>query len=211
MWRDKETGRVVTRHDAIRALRPFTALPVLLTDDWIELIGFDPVQTTVPVFDPETQVATQGAPVQVDGKWVQTWVVTDLHPDEIADRTAYKAGKLAEAKVKKNSAINHWREQANYSVFPHAGKMIACDLLSRSDIDAVASHINLFGTFPDGFPMGWKTKDETYIPLPDIPAFKAMFRSMTAQGTANFNKSQQLKAVLAAAITEDEVNAITWD
>jgi hypothetical protein len=117
---------------------------------------------------------------------------------------------LATIKVARNAEINTWRAAANVSTFPHAGKVIACDALSRSDIDGVANHIALFGTFPAGFPGAWKAVDNTLIPLPDVDAFRAMYASMTAQGTENFNHSQSLKAALALATTPEEVAAIEW-
>lgn len=117
---------------------------------------------------------------------------------------------LAELKAAKNARINAWRAAANLSTFPHADKLIACDELSRSDIDGVASNIALFGQFPSGFPGAWKATDNTLIPLPDVDAFRAMYASMTAQGAENFNHSQSLKAALALATTPEEVAAIKW-
>lgn len=117
---------------------------------------------------------------------------------------------LAALKTAKNQQINAWRMAANLSTFPYAGKLIACDDLSRSDIDAVAGSISLTGAFPPGFPGGWKATDNTIIPLPDIATFKAMYSAMTAQGTANFARSQALKTALAAATTQADIDAITW-
>jgi len=117
---------------------------------------------------------------------------------------------LATLKVVKNAEIDHWRAQANASTFPYGGKLIACDALSRSDIDGVANHIALCGGFPDGFPGGWKATDKTMLPLPNVDAFRAMYASMTAQGTENFNHSQDLKAQLAAAGTPEAIAAIQW-
>lgn len=117
---------------------------------------------------------------------------------------------LSALKAAKNEQINAWRAAANQSTFPHEGKDIACDPLSRSDIDAVASGIALSGGFPTGFPMAWKATDNTFITLPDVDAFKAMYASMTARGTQNFQHSQALKALLAAADTQDEIESIAW-
>jgi hypothetical protein len=117
---------------------------------------------------------------------------------------------LDQLKARKNAEINQWRAAANQSTFPFAGKLIDCDALSRSDIDAVANHIGLFGAFPDGFPMAWKTADNDYVLLPDVAAFKAMYRAMTAQGTANFDRSEALKVALGNATDAAEVAAITW-
>jgi hypothetical protein len=113
-------------------------------------------------------------------------------------------------KAAKNVQINVWRASANLSTFPYNGKLIACDALSRSDIDGVANHIALFGTFPEGFPGAWKATDNTFIPMTDIDAFKEMYAAMTAQGTANFSYSQELKAALATATTQEEIAAIVW-
>lgn len=117
---------------------------------------------------------------------------------------------LSELKALKNLEINAWRAAANHSSFTHLGKVIACDELSRSDIDAVAGSISLTGAFPAGFPGAWKAVDNTYIMLPDIAAFKAMYNSMTTQGTQNFLYSQLLKTALAAATSIEEINAVVW-
>jgi hypothetical protein len=117
---------------------------------------------------------------------------------------------LDELKARKNAEINQWRAAANQSTFLFAGKLISCDALSRSDIDAVANHIGLFDDFPDGFPMAWKTADNEYVPLPDVAAFKAMYRAMTAQGTTNFDRSETLKRAVGNSTNAAEVAAIAW-
>ncbi|MCG2585519.1 DUF4376 domain-containing protein [Massilia sp. TS11] len=115
---------------------------------------------------------------------------------------------LAAAKAKCNDAINAWRLHANFSHFTHGGKQIACDQLSRSDLDAVANSIGLTGEFPEGWPGGWKAMDNTILPLATIEAFKSLYASMTAQGTANFGQAQAWKAQLAAAEDEADIAAI---
>lgn len=135
----------------------------------------------------------------------------DATPEEIAEveaRVAASAYSVAADKLTLNAEINTWRAAINYTTFPHAGKFIACDVLSRSDIDAVANHIALFGTFPASFPGAWKTTDNTLIMQPTIADFKAMFTSMTTQGTANFNQSQTWKASTNSATTRAELDAI---
>ena len=121
-----------------------------------------------------------------------------------------KPANLTQVKLDKNRQINEWRSEVNQSTFTHSGKTIACDVLSRSDIDAVAGSIALNNAFPAGFPNAWKATDNTYLSLPDIAAFKAMYNSMTLQGTINFGHSQDLKTALAAATTLDQINAIVW-
>lgn len=137
-------------------------------------------------------------------------VLRDATPEESAEFEAQGEAAVGALRAAKNTEINKWRSLANLSTFPHAGKLVSCDELSRSDIDGVANNIALFGEFPAGFPGGWKATDNTMIPLPDVDAFRAMYASMTAQGAANFNRAQELKAQLAAASTPEAIAAITW-
>lgn len=148
----------------------------------------------------------------------------EVSPEIYDNWTAYRANaarngvelaplsqpSIADLKAAKNEKINSWRAAANLSTFPHAGKEIACDALSRSDIDGVANNIALSGGFPTEFPMAWKAVDNTFIQLADVNAFKAMYASMTTQGTENFKHAQALKAQLASAQTQADIDAIAW-
>jgi hypothetical protein len=162
----------------------------------------EPVKPTITA----TQKITQNGFEQVNGVWQAKWVISNQTSEELAATAA----QLVIAKSERNKLINDWREAANFSTFPLNGKLIACDSLSRSDIDAVAGNIALFGAFPPGFPGAWKYTDNSYLSLPNIDAFKTMYTAMTTQGTSNFNHSQTLKSELAAATTIDEVQAIVW-
>jgi hypothetical protein len=137
-------------------------------------------------------------------------VVRDATEEESAEIQARSVDAMDSIKASKNEEINAWRAAANLSTFPHAGKLIACDSLSRSDLDGVANAIALSGSFPTGFPGAWKATDNSMIPLADLDAFRALYASMTAQGTANFNHAQALKTQLASASTPEEVAAIVW-
>lgn len=165
--------------------------------------GFYGYCTSTPPASTETHFVLEKMPETVDGVLTQAW-------EFVAYSTEQKAARLAAVKANKNAEINQWREAANFSTFPHGGKMIACDRLSRSDIDAVANSVSLTGAFPTGFPGGWKAVDNSIIPLANIAAFKAMFASMTEQGTANFTHAQALKTALASATSIAEVEAIVW-
>jgi hypothetical protein len=153
-----------------------------------------------------TQVASLIEFRFINGSWTPRWQVVEKTPEQLAQ----DAQALSDQRTAKNDQINAWRAEANLSTFPHAGKQIACDALSRSDIDGVANNIALSGGFPSGFPMAWKATDNTFIQLADVDAFKAMYASMTAQGTENFNHAQALKARLAAASSPEEIAAIAW-
>lgn len=117
---------------------------------------------------------------------------------------------LAELKAAKNAEINAARLAANFSTFTHAGKQIACDQLSRSDIDGTNGFVSLYGAMPPGWPGGWKAVDNTYVAIADVAAWMAFYASMFAAGNANFAKAQALKTQLDAATTAEQVAAIAW-
>lgn len=123
---------------------------------------------------------------------------------------AVRVESLADLKAARNSYINEQRRKANLSTFGHSGKVFACDELSRSDIDGVNGEVALTGALPETFPGAWKAVDNTYLPIPDVPAWTAFYQAMVAQGAANFLHAQQLKAALAAATTPAQVAAIVW-
>ena len=117
---------------------------------------------------------------------------------------------LAELKAVKNSEINNARLVSNRSTFTHSGKVIACDELSRGDIEGTNGIVSLFGVLPTGWPGGWKAVDNTYVVISDVAGWKAFYASMYAAGIANFSKAQTMKAQLSAATTAAQVSAIVW-
>lgn len=117
---------------------------------------------------------------------------------------------LTALKATKNAEINAARLAANFSTFPHAGKAIACDQLSRSDIDGTNGFVSLYGALPPGWPGGWKAVDNTYVPISSVDGWKAFYSSMFEAGNANFAKAQALKTQLEAAATAAEVAAVVW-
>ena len=196
-----ETGEYPLYEIQIRAAHPQVSFSSTFTPP----DGYAAVRDTLqPVYDPVTHACTPGTPVLLDGEWVSSWEVVAL-PPEVA------AANLAALKAAKNRQINEWRAAANQTHFTYSGKQIACDALSRSDIDAVAGSIALTGAFPAGFPGAWKAMDNSYVVLANVEAFKAMYASMTAQGSINFGKSQALKAALDAATTAAQVAALVWE
>ena len=96
------------------------------------------------------------------------WVVLAQHPSLLP--------QLISAK---NAEINAARLAANFSTFTHGGKAIACDQLSRSDIDGTNGFVALYGSLPPGWPGGWKAVDNTYVAIANVAAWKA---SMTSAG-----------------------------
>ena len=139
--------------------------------------------------------------------------VVEMSAAEEADFLAQQAANvptLAQLKAAKNSEINSARLAVNQTTFTHAGKVIACDELSRGDIDGMNGFVALYDAMPPGWPGGWKAVDNTYLSIPDVAAWKAFYSSMFAAGNANFAKAQALKSNLAAATTAAQVAAVVW-
>lgn len=131
-----------------------------------------------------------------------------FHKFDYATRQWYDPRTLEQVKQAKNGAINAARLRANTSFFVFRGKQIAVDPLSRSDIDAAHGAFLLAGGPPPGWPGRWKAIDNTFVDIPDLATWAQFYGTMVATGTANFQRSQALKAQLDAATTIAEVEAI---
>lgn len=117
---------------------------------------------------------------------------------------------LALAREAKRADINAQRDAADRGQFEYAGRRFDADAASQSRITAVALVVARTRALPDNFPGAWKDADNGYLPIPDTATWDAFYGAMVAQGTANFARSEALKARLAAATTVEEVAAITW-
>ena len=106
--------------------------------------------------------------------------------------------------------INAARLAANQSSFTFAGKQIACDPLSRSDIDAVNGFLSRTGTLPAGWPGAWKAVDNTFVAIATAADWDALYAAMVARGMLHFAYSQSLKAQGVAAGTLPQLDAIVW-
>jgi hypothetical protein len=133
------------------------------------------------------------------------WEVTQIPEPEIES--------LESVKIRKNQEINQSRLSANQTSFTYAGKDVACDQLSRGDIDAVNGIVAITNSLPPSWVGGWKAIDNSIIPIPDLATWIAFYGSMVYQGTLNFNKAQTLKAQLDAAYLANDRSAmelISW-
>lgn len=149
-----------------------------------------------------------------DAGWlqIQGGVIVEVDPS---------SSQIADAKSKKDLEINAARLAANYSTFTYGGKLIACDALSRSDIDGVNGYVALNNALPPNFPGAWKATDNTYVIIADVTTWKAFYAAMVAVGTTNFLHAQTLKTAIDTIIgdsvtyptTADKIaaiEAITW-
>ena len=120
---------------------------------------------------------------------------------------------LDSIKSRKNGEINASRLAANMGTFTYIGKAVACDTLSRGDIDAINGIVALTNSLPAGWAGGWKAVDNSIIQIADVNDWVLFYGAMVAQGLSNFAHSQALKAQLDAAYQAQDriaMEAVTW-
>lgn len=117
---------------------------------------------------------------------------------------------LIDLRNTKDKEINAQRLAANNSFFMFKGKKIACDPLSRSDIDGTNGSILLRNALPPGWPGGWKTMDDSYVQVATLADWTEFYSAMYMQGLYNFSKAQTLKQQIAQAATIEAIRAIVW-
>jgi hypothetical protein len=176
----------------------------VIKDQYNTVLRIESSDTEPVVLSGEIAVSVSAKPTQYPGPG-KTLKLIGANYQIVDDRV------LSELKIQKNSEINAARLAANESYFVFQGKHIACDRLSRSDIEGVNGVVTLTGTLPNSFPGVWKAMDNTYVNIPDKMTWIMFYGSMVSQGIANFNYSQQLKSELNAATTNEQVENIVWN
>jgi len=93
LYRNKTTGIIVSQQ-AVRTEYRNTSLP---SGEWdqqtLEFVNMEYVESTAKPLDTEYQTAQDNGAVQIDGNWVQSWVMVDKYnAEELAN---YEAVKLA--------------------------------------------------------------------------------------------------------------------
>ena len=137
--------------------------------------------------------------------------LTPKHTWDYPNKSWQDKRSLAQAKAEKAEEITKARAVANKDSFTFQGKEIACDPLSRSDIDAISGYVALMGEMPPNWIGVWKTKDNSYLAIPNVVVWKQFYTAMVAKGQSNFDKSEQLKAQITQAATTAEADAVQWD
>lgn len=117
---------------------------------------------------------------------------------------------LEQAKEQKRQEINRLSAAAMRAQFEFGGKVVDCDSISRSYIDAINGEVNASGQMPPNWTGAWKTTDNSWLPIPDVSTWRAFYSAMVNKGLENFAHAQRLKADLEAASTVEQVDSISW-
>lgn len=191
---------LLDREDNVVRVESFeTEAPQLAPEKGLRWVPW--IDAPEPTANPLERVRRTGITSDGKGVYRHEYAIEVLEGDD-------HAAAIAQLKQRRNQAINQQRHAANTSTFDYAGTPIACDALSRSDIDGIAGYIALFNSFPPGWPGVWKAADNTYVPMATIAEFRAMYAAMAEAGLANFKAAQEKKAALAAATSLDDIDAI---
>lgn len=154
---------------------------------------------------PDLHKLVEGEPVLgEDGNYYESWT-TGLYSFEELDRM------LADERLSVNERINLGRERANFHFFPFRGKRIACDRLSRSDIDGTSMYIAQFGSFPEDWVGGWKAMDNSYVSLATLEDWKEFIKAIFDQGQINFKHAQALKEIMRTTRDLKVMSSLGWN
>lgn len=113
-------------------------------------------------------------------------------------------------KVTYVQGLDAQRRAANQSSFTFAGKQIACDANSRSDIQDVTQTVQLTGSLPASMNNVWPATDGTTVAVPDVATWKQLVLAMFALAPANQAKFLALVAQVKAAANVTQVRAVVW-
>lgn len=209
---DRMTGEELTEALFRRANRKRASFGDVLDAEVADMLGYDYlVVQDAPTYDSSThKLVPRAREAAGAAAWTRGWEVVPLTAPELDARQQEYAVRLAQAKASRKADLNVWRVQADASYFEFAGKRIAVDDAAMRQILGTSATVALVGSFPEGWPGGWKAMDNSYVPIPDVDTWKELIREMGKQGATNFARQQQLKALVDEAVTLSEVEAITW-
>lgn len=190
---------LLDKFNIVQRTQEFEEAPVLAPEKGLHWVKW--IEATPPAI---TKLQKLSVPVVVelaDGEHNYQWQVQNLSTDA-------RNQIIAVLKKNKNDQINQRRAIDNSATFIFQDKVIAVDAVSRSDIEAVAGYVSLFGVFPDGWIGKWKAVDNTFVSMTEVDEFKAMYKAMTDTGLKNFKDAQIRKALLASATTPEDIESV---
>ncbi len=117
---------------------------------------------------------------------------------------------LSEIKAAKTAEITAERLLVDGDHFVYGGKSIRTADKDIFDMLIANSRITMSNSLPSNWPGGWKTIDNSYIPISSVSEWNSFFITMYDTGINNFYHSQSLKSAIANATTIAEVQAIVW-
>ena len=123
-------------------------------------------------------------------------------------RVMDQAITLDVVKDRKRAEITAERLAADADHFTYLGKDIRT--ADKDMVDLLVADARWNKGLPANWPGGWKAIDNSYVVISTKDEWDAFFIAAYDAGILNFKRSQELKALIDAATTADEVAAVSW-
>ena len=122
---------------------PLVAIPQDIPDDDLRQFGYARVEVvTAPKIDPDLQSVVEGVPILRFGKYLQTWVVSNLPPEEVEEIVACKRAQCLV--IIKNATTTHLESVAQSKDYDSVVKCIgfssSSDPVWRADAAAMIDY-----------------------------------------------------------------------
>lgn len=124
----------------LRRDNPSVSFPVQMTDGELAEWNVLPVVSQEPIYDPLTQNATEGQPINIDGIWTQTWNITQATPEEIEQRRLNNADYFAFWDALLISPVY---QEIRSQALSTPGVLVACTEFIAAISDAKAGRANV--------------------------------------------------------------------
>ena len=206
MFYEPKTDKVYTTLDEFRLAHPNTSFGDLTDVAHRNSVGLYELSVeTQPHNRHYQELVLDRVDPTPQGGYLAVYVVKkrDMAPEQ-------EAVALETVRAEQKRAIDDAWVAANLGSFMFRDKVITCDTLDRQNIEGTTSYLNSHGTFPPGWPGGWKTDDNSYVEITTPQDWKDFIAAMVTQGMTNFAKAQALKQTLAEATTFESVLAVKW-
>lgn len=115
MYLDLETLEYPVSAEQIVERHPNTSFPV----PFVPMARYALVASiTPPAYNTDLQAAREGAPVQEGDAWIQSWVITDRSPEDVAARMAARRSRL-----KSQATENRWLAETGGIALPDGSRV----------------------------------------------------------------------------------------
>jgi hypothetical protein len=191
MWINPQTGIVYRQVAAIRAAHPNTSMPAVPSDECLAWFGLVPVmRTDPPAYDPLREDLTEEAPIEIEGSWVQTWLVA-------AKTLIAVEAALTARRLELHTARRAARTRAETVGFSYNGHPFDSDRDSILRIANAATTALTATLLEAPFATEWHCADGYDMPM-DAAGVMAMQGALAAHGQACHDRSGALRAMIDA-------------
>jgi hypothetical protein len=139
----------------------------------------------------------------------EAWLITNAASPLVGGSVVYdRSESLESMKDRKRAEITRDRLAADADHFIYMGKAIRT--ANKDMTDLLVTDARMSKGMPANWPGGWKAIDNSYVIISTLEAWDTFFVAMYDAGIGNYNRSQELKALIEEATTIEQLTAISW-